>query len=466
MVTTKQLELHELLEKGINQASELGKPIITSQVMMIESIDPLLFFHNATTLYKGNRMYWSDTEGLHIIGIGRILELFGNLDHRFDDIHQQWQSHIENALIDGTAVRGTGLLLMGGSTFDPNKQKGKTWKNFPDAGFGLPQFILTQNNTGTWLTINELVHPNDHSEQKAQDVLSHLDTLLNRSRNTNKEHTQGMELAIQETSPELWLEAVREMANEIKLGKMEKVVLARDLHVEGSKDFSPTAVLKNLNAQQTDSFIFAFERNETCFLGATPERLIKKDQQMLYTTCLAGSIARGKTPTEDAELGEFLLNDKKNLQEHQFVVDMITSAMNKVCHKIEVPDQPTLYKVRDIQHLYTPIIGHTYEEASLFNIIKDLHPTPALGGVPRHYALEKIRELEPQDRGWYASPIGWIDQKGNGEFAVAIRSGVIEGNHATLFAGCGIVGDSNPVSEYEETKIKFKPMLSGIGGNI
>jgi menaquinone-specific isochorismate synthase len=119
--------------------------------------------------------------------------------------------------------------------------------------------------------------------------------------------------------------------------------------------------------------------------------------------------------------------------------------------------------MRDIQHLYTPVIGESRHAVSLFSLVERLHPTPALGGTPRDKALEMIREIEPLDRGWYAAPIGWIDALENGEFAVAIRSGLLQGREASIFAGCGVVGDSEPLSEYEETKVKLKPMLSALG---
>lgn len=143
---------------------------------------------------------------------------------------------------------------------------------------------------------------------------------------------------------------------------------------------------------------------------------------------------------------------------------MIKNAMKESCIRISSPTQPDILKMRDIQHLYTPVRGVAKENVSLLTVVDRLHPTPALGGQPKQKAYEIIRELEVLDRGWYGSPVGWLDTKDNGEFAVAIRSGLINSNNASLFAGCGIVGDSEPESEYTETMIKFRPMLSALGG--
>ena len=129
------------------------------------------------------------------------------------------------------------------------------------------------------------------------------------------------------------------------------------------------------------------------------------------------------------------------------------------------PSSFLILKTRDIQHLYTPVTGKAKKDTSLLLLVDRLHPTPALGGLPKEKAVEKIREVEELDRGFYGAPLGWVDYKGNGEFAVSIRSGLIQGDEASLFAGCGVVEDSNPESEYIETKIKFRPMLTALGGS-
>jgi menaquinone-specific isochorismate synthase len=200
------------------------------------------------------------------------------------------------------------------------------------------------------------------------------------------------------------------------------------------------------------------------FIGATPERLVKKKENQVLSTCLAGSIKRGSTTYEDNVLGQQLLQDDKNLNEHNIVVKMIKEVFKDCCYDIEVPNDPALLKTKNIQHLYTPVKGLAKEGQTLLSLVEKLHPTPALGGFPQVKAIEKIRELEPMHRGWYAAPIGWLDYEDNGEFVVAIRSGLIEGNKAALFAGCGIVAESDPKSEYFETRIKLKPMLSALGG--
>src|SRR5690606_6226064 len=148
--------------------------------------------------------------------------------------------------------------------------------------------------------------------------------------------------------------------------------------------------------------------------------------------------------------------------EHELAVQMIKSAMEELCVQVEAPPSPILRKLKDIQHLATPISGQAREGCSLMQAVGMLHPTPALGGMPREAAIEAIRELEDMDRGWYAAPIGWMDREMDGEFVAAIRSALIQGESAVLYAGCGIVGDSDPISEFNETSLKFRPMLTAM----
>ncbi|HET6871466.1 MAG TPA: chorismate-binding protein, partial [Sporolactobacillaceae bacterium] len=154
----------------------------------------------------------------------------------------------------------------------------------------------------------------------------------------------------------------------------------------------------------------------------------------------------------------------KNRKEHDYVVKMIGEAMASFTEELTFPEQPEILKVKDVQHLYTPISGMAKDQVSLLDIVEKLHPTPALGGQPREKAMMLIKQLEAFNRGWYASPIGWLDAEGYGEFAVAIRSALIKSDRAWAYAGCGVVEASDPVAELEETRLKLKPMLAALGG--
>ena len=147
------------------------------------------------------------------------------------------------------------------------------------------------------------------------------------------------------------------------------------------------------------------------------------------------------------------------------VVRALVEALSETCPRLHYSETPSLLKLGNIQHLCTPITGQLANGHTLLDLVERLHPTPAVGGRPREAALRLIREREGLDRGWYAGPVGWLNAEGEGEFAVALRSALLHGNTATLFAGCGIVADSDPVREYAESRLKLKPMLTALGAH-
>lgn len=454
-----QQALHSLLKKGIEKANNETGPVLVSQSVEVPPIDPLVFFANNKSKFKGKRYFWTNpSKDLTMIGLGCAWEVTAK-DHAFQTIEDHWQKLLENMILD--SENGIGPRLIGGFSFDPKQTQTKTWVNFPATAFTLPKWLLTIENNKTWLTINILVDRESEIEKLANQLMEEKVGLFVK----NNLSPGQLNLIYEEIAPNKWMHTVDKMAKAVREGFLDKIVLARQLRVEAHVGkMSVEQILINLSAQQRFSYIFAFERGDDCFLGASPERLINKEGNTLFSTCLAGTTGRGDTPEEDAKLGNALLHDKKNLEEHQFVVSMIQAALESVCDEVLIPDTPSLYKVRNVQHLYTPVKGYTNSDTSILSMVKKLHPTPALGGYPQKKAIEVIREEENMDRGWYSAPIGWVDYNGDGEFAVGIRSGLISEKRAVLYAGCGIVGDSNPISEYKETKMKFQPMLTALGG--
>jgi isochorismate synthase len=210
--------------------------------------------------------------------------------------------------------------------------------------------------------------------------------------------------------------------------------------------------------------LFAFTSVQNCFVGATPERLVRLEERTVRTDCLAGSTRRGATHDEDRSLGEALLADRKERHEHALVVRALHDALLPFCSQVHAPETPTLLRMPNVQHLYTPLEGILKEEGDIFGLVERLHPTPATGGLPREMACSVLRTYECFDRGWYAGPVGWVDGRGGGEFVVAIRSALLKGCEASLYAGCGIVAGSDPEREYEESCLKLRPMLWAVNG--
>ncbi|WP_044340361.1 isochorismate synthase [Rossellomorea aquimaris] len=466
MVTIHKTNIEKAYDTAKMKAKQLHHPVLLSIVEEVDAVDPLSFYYGGSS-FVGERFLWKDRDHtISLVGLGAAHILSTNeIEERFFTVEKEWKRLIEESVVlTGEEIAGTGPLLFGGFSFDPLKSIGEEWGQFSNGTFQLPMFMLTKPGKTNYLTVNFICHP-DEEEALFYDRIRVKDELLANARMPIIPE-QPQWLQNRDMKPEEWKDSVQSVVSRLKQGEMEKVVLARKCEVSFDAQVSSDFVLDNLWKQQPDSFVFSFEREDSCFIGATPERLVKKSGEEILSTCLAGSIARGETLESDEKLGEELLEDEKNRYEHQLVVESIQDALAPLCETLTIPSSPQLMKLKDIQHLYTPVIGQASEHTSLINLVEKLHPTPALGGVPRDKALHVIREEEDMDRGLYAGPVGWIDAYGNGEYAVALRSGLLQRDKAYLYAGCGIVADSQPESEFKETQMKFRPMLRALGGNI
>ena len=217
-----------------------------------------------------------------------------------------------------------------------------------------------------------------------------------------------------------------------------------------------------MRSRHPDCYIFSTSNGAgKNFIGASPERLVSIQNQQLVTDALAGSAPRGQNTTEDVKLANLLLKSRKEKREHQAVSEFLLQRLQEMGLKpYQLPLQ--LLQFSNIQHLWTPIYAHLPADIHPLEIVAQLHPTPAVAGVPSAIACDKIRQYEQFDRSLYAAPLGWIDNRGNCEFIVGIRSALIEGNRARLYAGAGIVSGSNPDKEFVEIQLKLQSLLKAL----
>jgi isochorismate synthase len=255
--------------------------------------------------------------------------------------------------------------------------------------------------------------------------------------------------------PEDWTAAVAKALDEISAKTYEKVVLARQVRVQLDDSMDSAALRERLRSRYPNCWVFGFESEGRTWLGASPELMVSASEREVNAASLAGSRRRGTTPEEDRALIAELLGSNKERLEHLLVARAIGDGLAPFCDALDVPSEPTLLQTHNIQHLYTPIRGHLRNGYDVLDLAAALHPTPAVGGWPRAAALDAIGRLERMDRGWYAAPIGWMDFKGDGVFAVGLRAGLLEGRELTLYAGNGIVAGSIPEAELAETELKL-----------
>jgi menaquinone-specific isochorismate synthase len=240
---------------------------------------------------------------------------------------------------------------------------------------------------------------------------------------------------------------------------LRKVVLARELLVEADTPFDRAAVLARLRAAYPGCFLFHVDG----FLGASPELLVGRSGDVVRAQPMAGTAPRGGDPTADARLGAALLASPTYRHEHQFTIDMVHDTLLPWCSYLDYEAEPSVVGMANVQHLATLVEGRLSHPApSILELVAALHPTPAVNGWPRDLAYDWIADHEGFDRGRYAGAVGWVDGRGNGTWAVSIRCADISGTTARLYAGNGIVADSEPATELAETQAKLQAVLSAL----
>jgi menaquinone-specific isochorismate synthase len=253
-----------------------------------------------------------------------------------------------------------------------------------------------------------------------------------------------------------WIDAVDRAVRRIRAGEAEKVVLARDRVVYSHVPFDATMLLGHLRASFPSCLVF----HVAGLVGASPELLIRRAGAHVTSLALAGTAPRGRDATVDGRLGDALLRSSKDLAEHRPAVTSVRRVLEPLVTDLDVDDHPWLLRLANVQHLATRVSGRLHTPVHALDLAGRLHPTAAVGGTPRDVALAMISELETIDRGRYAGPVGWVDADGDGELAIALRCAQLDGTRARLFAGAGIVADSLPESELEETRLKLRAMQS------
>ncbi len=333
------------------------------------------------------------------------------------------------------------------------------WTNFPAVTAMLPRWRYTCDATGnaTW-------HLTVHSPTAAliEQVAAEFDTLHTTTTPPLADSAQLAPLRSEPLPFARWQKWLDRILLAIADGQVDKVVAARYTTLVFPRAIVVTDVLRRLRARSPQATRFALRRGGATFLGATPELLVSKRGPRVTTEALAGTLPRTAAPI--AELGAQLLASDKDRREHALVVDAIQQRLGPLCHEICAPTVPQLRVLPHLLHLHTPIHATTRApHTDVRKLVAALHPTPAMGGAPSAAALQLIADHEPQPRGYYAGPVGWWDEHGDGEFAVAIRSGVVSADTAYVYAGAGIVRGSEPALEYAETAAKMRTLLEALG---
>lgn len=349
-------------------------------------------------------------------------------------------------------------LFVGGIKF-PSSRNDLMWKSFAAEKWFIPKILLLKINDEFSITFNFLMDMFDIDN--TEDIIT---SLMSDLKNNSASLTDSEPVPMENNSPgpeiNNWSGKITSALKTIYDGALDKVVLARyrDLHFN-----NPQNILFHLQKLEVDfenCCTFAYRNGDSVFFGASPEKLFKISDGFIETDALAGSIPRGISNDEDDNFTEELLQSKKNLAEHKSVVDFFLEQLTPVTEKILFDSQPSIKKYLNIQHLYSQIRAKLKENTTIFSLLELLHPTPAVCGMPKTYALRTINDIEDFERGMYAGILGWFTFENEGEFIVGLRSALLNGKFLRAFAGCGIVAGSESISEFNETELKLRPILS------
>ena len=444
---------------------------LVSATVPASGLDPISLIAAAMEADLETALWLRPSEGTAFVGIGRAWAAEGAGPGRFREAEAAWRAVLEGARQDrgGATARGAGPVLLGGLGFTGRAPAaGDPWASFGPSSLVLPELLLAVTPQGAWLTAS-LPVPVTGADVRALE--RRWERLAARAR-ALAPNPNGMvampvfaPLTIVDEQPghDHWRRLVGMFSGAVGRGRIDKVVLARRVGLRSPVELDVPNALRRLAASAPESSIYAFRRGGPTFLGATPERLVRTEGRVFRTVAVAGTIRRGADAAEDERLGKALLASEKDREEHAIVVSSIRGLLAPVAETLTVAPEPGIMTLRFVQHLVTEIAGTVPDGNGLLALGERLHPTPAVGGEPRDVALALVAEHEGFDRGWYAGPVGWLGADGDGELCVALRCGLVDRTAAWLFAGCGIVADSDPDLEWEESRIKLRAVVSALG---
>lgn len=326
---------------------------------------------------------------------------------------------------------------------------------FPRLRFMLPEIVLIETEEGVHLQVNSLgpVYAGRIERFERQALLA------------PKRRRETIPYRVESDSREAWREAVGAGLAAIEQGRVDKVVLSRRQKLVADRPFSSKDLLVNLIDGEARGTVLLYRYADVFFCGCTPELLVRKRGAEVESMCLAGTCPAGATEQERARLADALMGDQKNRAEHDYVVRFIREVFRRTCYDVDVPANPGILPLTHVQHLFTPARARMLEGVDLWTMMGDLHPTPAVAGTPVGEAQMLIRRIEEYNRGFFAGACGYVDGAGDGEFSVALRTGVFDGEIGWVYAGCGIVAGSDADDEYDEIGMKLKTVLSAFEGS-
>ncbi len=418
-------------------------PTSLTSLVISGSVDPLAVARAANGDWA-EVSYFRSIGGEELVGLGRAWSTSGkggksSFAAAASEFEAQGFARDVRALV-GFAFQATGT-------------DSEEWSSFPPLELVVPQVLVRRVDGEATIVV---------TLQAGQDPAEVLWKLRQLSLSGDAPRAPS-EIRV-ESSPTAseYRDSVAEGVAAIESGQLTKLVLARRLKISTDVAPDPFAVMAALGEEQPGCYLYGWKRGEATFVGASPELLAERADGWARSIPLAGTAPRGRNDGADVQIAAELLSSAKDQHEHRVMIDDITERLAPLVNGLTI-SQPTVEKFRYVQHLVSRITGPVRNGETVLDLAHAIHPTPAVGGVPHDVARSQIEDLEGFDRGWYAGAVGWMEPNGDGQLAVAIRCALLQGREAILYAGNGIVRDSDPELELQETRWKFRALLRHLG---
>ncbi len=404
------------------------------------------------------KCYWMSRDGkFESAAIGTTLKIATN--------DEQLLNETISTLSSSTDKKTRSIRLFGGLPFDKTRATNcdAEWIAFDGGFFFMPLFELSRKDDTYELACN--LSKENLSDEKFTEVCNRLENIVLCEVSNVVSEPMIISSRVDYPDRSAWTNSINSTLEKFESGGSDKIVLARKSDLMFDTDVSAWGLVRRLKENSFDCTIFCLEpENGICFAGASPERLYSRLGKQVFSEAVAGTTGRSSNDNEDAQLAEQLLNSKKDLLEHSFVVDAVEESLRSLCSDVRIVSRLKVRKLARVQHLAAEFEAELSGAVADLEIIQTLHPTPAVNGSPTEMARKEINMLEPFDRGWYAGPIGWISAD-EAQIAVAIRSGLIEGKKVSLYSGAGIVRGSEAESEWNEIENKISNFLRAMTGS-
>jgi menaquinone-specific isochorismate synthase len=418
----------------------------------IAAIDALAWLRAQPSPHK---IYWMERQGaFEMAGIGIADRVAGDRWDAGEKVFSRMRPFGPKA-----SERKSDLRYYGGFRFDPSAVCERPWRPFGGYRFVVPRMEVFQRPDDAWLACNFVV-PEKTGVRSLENQLH--DALARLSWDSHPVADAVPQALSRENRPERgqWEQMIRATLRIIHGGHMDKVVIAREAGLRFAQALDPFDILGRLRTLDPQAVLFGVQPDaDTGFIGCSPELLYHRSERRIYSEAIAGTRPRGADAATDRQLAQDLLCSDKDCREHRIVMESIAETLGGLCRHLTGDPQVTVLKLNRLQHLFAGFRGELNASVTDDQIVNTLHPSPAVGGFPPAKAREKIRSLEPFDRGWYAAPVGWVGAD-QAEFAVAIRSGLVAADTLYLYSGGGIVPGSRPEAEWEEIESKIGNFLN------